>query len=1103
MIGLSDLFYYYDDINSPNFQTLITARKEFNELGATKHDKAPKRGELYPHQELIKRYLLQYDRLFIIARAGTGKTGSVIGFTEANKQAIYDGLSGYINDYILPQRTSIRKVYILVKGPTIMNEIKKAIVCTHSREGDYLTSNVLESTTTQQVNTRINSELAKYYEIMTYTKFYKQVSSAYRTPEAIIEYLSNCMFIIDEVQNLRITDTSNVVFETAKNSTKKIQQKILINQTLHQIFHTAKNIKVAILSATPAVNFPNEIPPAMNLLLPLDKQMDTSGNTNYVTMPLEEIKPYFEGYVSYILEQENFAKPTVIGTPLYDVFRTTYNVNGKIFPSSLVLNFVVLSDFQAAAHRAVKHINEEFRYARRMALLMTYPDGSTGKEGFKRYVTQNPTTKVYSLNDDLKNEILSNPAILAKYSIKFNEVIANIQKTNGCCYIYTDFVEAGSIILGLIMELFGFTKYEPNERTFSHQSGKNVQPYCSREQSVQLNISKALRYAILPSKKPESVLSLFNSPQNWDGGYLKVLIGTPLSREGINLANVIFVELLGTGWTQANNTQAIYRSIRATSNQDRLNELRKIAVKEGRNPDDVKIEVEIRIDCAIEYDAKTGNYLSTADVEVAQLAEEKNIEISMLINKMKRCAIDAQIHFERNRVVGEADYSPACDYNVCNAPPVDPRPQFIDYSSYNVLYTRKRIDNYNQYLKEFFRKQSVTTYKQLFTEAKSTGLFDDLPVNSVNQIIIKAIYHLINDKVKITNQFGQICYVYVDSGAIYIKPGTYEVRSDNTLLDAYYSKTIIGNVTNDVNTTLMNLTRGTQIEIIKQLRALTVEQSDRGDYKVLLEKLNVTNRAKLLEFEFEKYLKNGIVSPVLQYYHNNGKIIDMFEPIEQVQAVYRSMLSRKKVEDIDVMNIQATTPRNDQIEHEKIYLHTIYANDSLDSTQYGKANKSDVINGRIRIYKPSEGLGWRDTTPYERAIYAADIGIFIKNKYNTVSNKNFYAILVAPDEIKVISALHPKGLNAKSIKLIEHAYILSLLNVPALNKSIIVDRNAIINRFGKEISDELKIDPSTLSDQLLSYMYTYANNYKKNKFIETEIIYFRAQNLLEDHVSNK
>ena len=85
-LELDDLVYSYPDDRAPGFQTLISAKKEFNELASDITETVPRRGKFFKHQILIHRFMLVYDRLLLIHRTGTGKTCAAFAIAEANKR---------------------------------------------------------------------------------------------------------------------------------------------------------------------------------------------------------------------------------------------------------------------------------------------------------------------------------------------------------------------------------------------------------------------------------------------------------------------------------------------------------------------------------------------------------------------------------------------------------------------------------------------------------------------------------------------------------------------------------------------------------------------------------------------------------------------------------------------------------------------------------------------------------------------------------------------------------------------------------------------------------------------------------------------------------
>ena len=110
-LQLDDLVYSYPSVDDPDFQDLISKKWEFAELASSVTEQTPERGTLYKHQELVKRFMLFYDRLLVNHRTGTGKSCAAFGVSEELKHGIISSIADYINIYTKPQRTNIKKIF--------------------------------------------------------------------------------------------------------------------------------------------------------------------------------------------------------------------------------------------------------------------------------------------------------------------------------------------------------------------------------------------------------------------------------------------------------------------------------------------------------------------------------------------------------------------------------------------------------------------------------------------------------------------------------------------------------------------------------------------------------------------------------------------------------------------------------------------------------------------------------------------------------------------------------------------------------------------------------------------------------------------------------
>lgn len=149
---------------------------------------------------------------------------------------------------------------------------------------------------------------------------------------------------------------------------------------------------------------------------------------------------------------------------------------------------------------------------------------------------------------------------LKKYSPKMWKIGQNIESgpgNEGLIYLYTEFrVLEGVRIMGSVLEYGGYRKID--------YSGVN-----SFDDFKRLHKAGQLRYAIISSdedsKQRKVLLEIFNHPENAHGEYVKVIMGTSASSEGINLKAVRQIHILEPYWNMVRNDQVIGRGVRLGS----------------------------------------------------------------------------------------------------------------------------------------------------------------------------------------------------------------------------------------------------------------------------------------------------------------------------------------------------------------------------------------------------------------------------------------------------------------------------------------------------------------------------------------------------------
>ena len=214
MIDARDLekfSYSYPSLNDTDQHSKITKKKEFLELAVNGNTLSiPAKGEYYPYQELIRRYMTIYNFLIVDWEPGVGKTGAAFAVGETfRKSKNYD----YVTSYKKGVPNWIKTMYFLGHNEDI---IKK-----HA-ESFSLYSNLKD----------IPSD---FYTLSTHVKFYGEYST--KSDAENMNTFSESIFVIDEAH----------IILTRSDKTKDPEG---IYMFFKHLFSITPNIKVMLLSGT-------------------------------------------------------------------------------------------------------------------------------------------------------------------------------------------------------------------------------------------------------------------------------------------------------------------------------------------------------------------------------------------------------------------------------------------------------------------------------------------------------------------------------------------------------------------------------------------------------------------------------------------------------------------------------------------------------------------------------------------------------------------------------------------------------------------------------------------------------------------------------------
>lgn len=773
----------YDVLNpyQDSFYDSLFKKKEFYENRLDKTQVFPQeRGLLTKYQKTIVRYMSShtpYDKVILIHSMGSGKTCSAIGAIEQIRQ----------------EDSKFDSAMIFAKGSHILDNFLRELIerCT---AGGYIPDGYNKMSMREKM--LYGKKKAKFYQLRTFARFAKKLKSM---PDSeIVDLYSNKIIVVDEVHNIRIQD-------------KKKEEDVMTYEQFHRFLHIVKNCKIIFLSGTPMKDSPAEIASVANLLLPLNNQFPTEeefmeeymyeekGTFLMKEDKIPDFKSKMKGLVSFLRESTSSIPKEFIGE--------THFGNLKHF----VVEPSQMSSFQTHAYlKALKkdksgqagvYINS------REASLFVYPDGSWGKEGFKKYLYETKTSvedgstiSSFKMKEELLKSVkgendkdtLQN---IKKYSCTYYRVIKEILKTEGNCFTYSSIVQgSGAIIFSLLLGLFGFKKANGSEK------------------------KPGLRYAILTNKTVSTsdirkIVERFNRPDNIHGEIIKVIIGSRSVSEGFSFKNVLFESINTPHWNYSETAQALARGIRLGSHNDLL--------KEGLNP-----VVKILQPVAIPKDSDT-----SIDLQMYQTSEDKDITIRRILRLLMELAFDCGLNYLRNHVNGKKG-SRDCDYLTCNYTcdglnmeevinGVDEKD--LDFSTYQLYYANPKIPLIRKKIEQLFREKNQLDFQAIYNNLKDKfseeeiknalvlleeeseseqfdykgflnvysrssvkqimngieELFKDnfkLPLNSIIEHfpnktqfeILTALRELINNSVIFTNKYGLPCYLREEQNVYFL-----------------------------------------------------------------------------------------------------------------------------------------------------------------------------------------------------------------------------------------------------------------------------------------------------------------------------------------------
>ena len=815
--------------NDPNLQGILFEKKEFNSnqlfLDSTGSDQCNGEFSIKPHQIVLKNFMNKespYKSLLVYHGVGVGKTCSGLTIAE-----------NFRDIYARPDR----KIVILCSKniqigwkKTIYSPDKKSNQCT----GDSFTESNVES------DRQVNKLIKQYYEIMAYQSFSnfvkrKQEEYIRSLPQEekskgrirwIKEYFSDRLFIIDEVHNIRDEQGDEDMRDAVK--------------TIEQILTHSENLRLIMLTATPMYNKSTEIIWMLNMMLLNDnkttiKYGDVFDKKGELTGEgYELLKNKSKGYISYLRGENPITFPLRLtpknlkdrnGSLIYPLYtkdkknsiminkkRPKLDLTGKLIKTNGQFKFLELfgSKMQGLQEIVYNYAVED--------IIEKKPDLDLNNQGVDNIMLLQLSDFVYPVaNKDLREDDIdvgefygskgiSNSLIrkgqtysykdkkypffdrdfIQNHSAKMNTLLNCIDNSEGIVFIYTNYIDSGTVPLQLMLEHNGYKRYDKRKiLSFPEYKSSLDKHACKRELRSYNGLTKSdagedfkqSTFMVIDGstnkKELAEQLNIVTSKGNNKGQRIKVILGTVAASEGLDFKRIRNVHILDPWYHLNRIEQTIGRGIRFCSHADLDDNQRNVTVY--LHASTLKSDRE-SIDTYI-YRYAENKSIQIGKVETIlkenaidrYLYENVNVISQNTLNKVK---VKPSIYQSKEILIDPTDkayskvcsYMSDCDYNKGLNINYDVE---VDRDTFLDVYSKNAIQNIKKKISQLYRDFYVFRLDSIL------GLMDEYGF-TYDEMIYQALSEMINEKYVIHSKSKSGGYI-INRGEYYIfQPFLYE-----------------------------------------------------------------------------------------------------------------------------------------------------------------------------------------------------------------------------------------------------------------------------------------------------------------------------------------
>ena len=813
----------YPDIIDPEFLQKLLAKREFaDSLQSTWKPKTDPCSEevttfeVTPVQRFISNFMspkTPYMSALLYHGVGVGKTCAAICIAEA-------WLEFFPNQQvIIVTPPTIKKGFLRtifdIGNVTIGdgNEPNSASQCTGI---NYLKlTNSLFERDRDKIKRRVDKLITKRYKFYGYIAFANYINETIKYPprlsekkkelykkDAIRNHFSGRCIIVDEAHNLRDIDEDEDedAMEKRLIAGKKSDEDNakMLTPYLRYVLQYAEGTKFCALTATPMYNTYREIIFMFNLLLLNDKKALIKESDIFtkegelIPKGAEMIANISNHYVSFMRGENPISFPVRLfpqidqldeypmlnprGIEIDDKHREYYK-RLPIVPIPLEGDALKATiAFTEALEESEKGLNtielEKLVHACTFIVPVTPQTQGDTLEAYLSRTNRGALETVFTKERNNKiTQYRAKPGVpptwlredqISQYAPKFKFLLERLRTAEGCCFVYSRFVNSGAIPIALVLEANGYTPYGGKTRLLANGiqvPGGRQCALCPRKEDNHANIQHEFTpamYGLLTgdtviSPNNEATISAQRASNNVDGKYMKVLIGSQISSEGVDLRFIREMHLIDA-WYHLNKTEQILgRGIRFLSHcllpEEKRNNT--VYLYAATIPDDTR---------------------ETCDLYSYRLGFTKAVLIGRVTRIMKQSALDCNLNHDAIIISGQdpidlldsqrvlrdnvdindmpytaiCDWIENCDYK-CN-PSINVKTIPKDDSSFDEFSSRWRMHQIKETIKQLFKEQpfyQIENIREHFTGTPDMALIDVF-----NEIINNKTFQVSHNNIK-------------------------------------------------------------------------------------------------------------------------------------------------------------------------------------------------------------------------------------------------------------------------------------------------------------------------------------------------------------------